>query len=918
MKKKTIGILFCVLLISSVFTLPIKVEANTVNEIKIESVDRDEESSEGMQISVIDNFLEKSNTKNKPINIYERGESEVLIEKITEEANIQEDGFLHLHITKEVKSSTLVKMYKECLGVPRNDRHVDMEIPEEVDRVIYIQLDRGKVDKITKKEPVIERFYQGVEDEQKHLFGFHITEFLSNRIFSTNPENELKIEIEANALPYFSNIEETDSNMKMTVKSAPPEYIDYFMDTQMDLINLIVQNVSGRQIFERSVDLTFNFPEPASILDVGNYQKSYLLGDSNLNMCVETISSKKVSYHEDWIYDEWESLELKEEIGKLFSIEYEMPSSILSEVFETFAYNFSTESLDGDRWDWSMNWDGIHLEGCQGSVCWDIDVDLYLTLSGSLHGSWEDQKIWTEFGVEAGFEVDATITGAWSHTFEIWDYMHFSTSCHDWRGTQPVTMMVDVEPDAELYVEVGGYAHIYINPEADFSLKAGGDVDLLPPGIHGIFEHTTGGSFDCEFDLDAYAKIKPTLGFEINFGLFGMGLDVTPQVYLLAEIGWDDDGAYWKAYLGCKVEIGIDIIITEWECDLPIDFKVGFWKGTWNPGDHTAPITYAYIGPGVDDHVGPVSYLWFTAIDTGPAASGVDYTMFRVPEAEPPYNEWQEFESGYLEVTTNIDEFHVEWYSVDKDGNEEDQHTDIVNADIVPPSGYLYFDGWNETVGENTFKVKPDTVIYFIAADDAGPLPSFSMVLLYFEHVDGWWASSFSETPEGYSWGYAPAGELFGVYGGEYTVEMYVIDKVWNGVLYHLTFIVDNQPPDKPDKPVGLPEGRVGKEYIYLSSTSDPDGNDIYYKFFWGDKKNSGWIGPRKSGNPGSANHSWDEAGLYFITVIAKDIYGAESEKSEEFKVIMPRNRARTNNLFINILQHLPKLYQILKHLLGG
>jgi len=86
-----------------------------------------------------------------------------------------------------------------------------------------------------------------------------------------------------------------------------------------------------------------------------------------------------------------------------------------------------------------------------------------------------------------------------------------------------------------------------------------------------------------------------------------------------------------------------------------------------------------------------------------------------------------------------------------------------------------------------------------------------------------------------------------------------------------------NKPPNRPSKPDGPDEGITGVEYTFNTSTSDPEGDDVYYLFDWGDGSTSDWIGPYASGSKASDSHSWDEAGEYKIKVKAKDEYDAES-----------------------------------------
>jgi len=89
-----------------------------------------------------------------------------------------------------------------------------------------------------------------------------------------------------------------------------------------------------------------------------------------------------------------------------------------------------------------------------------------------------------------------------------------------------------------------------------------------------------------------------------------------------------------------------------------------------------------------------------------------------------------------------------------------------------------------------------------------------------------------------------------------------------------------NHPPDTPSRPDGPENGFSGVEYTFNTSTDDPDGDDLYYLFDWGDGDDSGWVGPYSSGSIGSASHSWDAGGEYIIKAKAKDVNNEESEWS--------------------------------------
>jgi len=98
-----------------------------------------------------------------------------------------------------------------------------------------------------------------------------------------------------------------------------------------------------------------------------------------------------------------------------------------------------------------------------------------------------------------------------------------------------------------------------------------------------------------------------------------------------------------------------------------------------------------------------------------------------------------------------------------------------------------------------------------------------------------------------------------------------------------------NNPPEKPERPVGDIKGKIGKEYQYTTSSIDPDGDSLYYLFDWGDGSYSEWLGPYESGETVNASHVWEKRGTYEIKVKAKDEYGSQSNWSDVLVISMPK-----------------------------
>jgi hypothetical protein len=124
-----------------------------------------------------------------------------------------------------------------------------------------------------------------------------------------------------------------------------------------------------------------------------------------------------------------------------------------------------------------------------------------------------------------------------------------------------------------------------------------------------------------------------------------------------------------------------------------------------------------------------------------------------------------------------------------------------------------------------------------------------------------------------------------------------------------------NQQPVKPIQPDGKSSGKAGSEYTYSTSSSDPDGDQLYYFWDWGDGNNSGWIGPYDSGEDCSVSYSWKSNGNYSIRVKSEDILGYESEWSDPMSITMPKNKV-INRPILNFLENHPDIFPILQKLL--
>ena len=98
-----------------------------------------------------------------------------------------------------------------------------------------------------------------------------------------------------------------------------------------------------------------------------------------------------------------------------------------------------------------------------------------------------------------------------------------------------------------------------------------------------------------------------------------------------------------------------------------------------------------------------------------------------------------------------------------------------------------------------------------------------------------------------------------------------------------------NHPPEIP-LITGPHTGLKEQIYTFNASSTDPDENDLYYWFDWGDGNHTDWVGPLISGNTCSESNIWKKTDTYIIKVKTKDIHGLESDWATH-EISIPKNK---------------------------
>ncbi len=133
-----------------------------------------------------------------------------------------------------------------------------------------------------------------------------------------------------------------------------------------------------------------------------------------------------------------------------------------------------------------------------------------------------------------------------------------------------------------------------------------------------------------------------------------------------------------------------------------------------------------------------------------------------------------------------------------------------------------------------------------------------------------------------------------------------------------VTVVVD-RPPSIPTI-TGPNQGKPGTPYLFTFTSTDPDGDVVFYWVDWGDNTTTGWVGPYVSGQFAALNHQWNTQGTFTVKAKAKDALGFESDWGT-FQVKMPNTLSYEHPSMYGLLkqffaQH-PNMFPHLQRLLG-
>jgi len=153
-----------------------------------------------------------------------------------------------------------------------------------------------------------------------------------------------------------------------------------------------------------------------------------------------------------------------------------------------------------------------------------------------------------------------------------------------------------------------------------------------------------------------------------------------------------------------------------------------------------------------------------------------------------------------------------------------------------------------------------------------------------------------------------------------YTVALRVTDNIGTEDIDTTSIAIEipNEPPLRPGIPEGPTEGKAETDYQFSGITTDPEGDQIWYKWSWGDGSESNWLGPYASGDTCEATHQWAEKDTFQIKVKAKDSSGDESAWSLPLEIgitTKARSIVFLNDFIQRLLEKFPILEKIIQYI---
>lgn len=185
-------------------------------------------------------------------------------------------------------------------------------------------------------------------------------------------------------------------------------------------------------------------------------------------------------------------------------------------------------------------------------------------------------------------------------------------------------------------------------------------------------------------------------------------------------------------------------------------------------------------------------------------------------------------------------------------------------------------DTWFERIKEELNSSPPRPMMYYIWD---GNQDGFAHEIV----CDGYWENTTDYIHMNYGW----AGSSDNWYAVDSLDCDGPCDYLKESMLTGIEPMSSNNAPYTPPSPSGPDTGIPDTSYSFTATTTDSDGDQVAFKFDWGDGTESGWTSLVNSGSSGSMSHSWSGQGTYQVRAKAKDVNGAESGWSGAHEIVI-------------------------------
>ena len=137
-------------------------------------------------------------------------------------------------------------------------------------------------------------------------------------------------------------------------------------------------------------------------------------------------------------------------------------------------------------------------------------------------------------------------------------------------------------------------------------------------------------------------------------------------------------------------------------------------------------------------------------------------------------------------------------------------------------------------------------------------------------------------------------------------------ESIWSDP--HNLNIIDNLAPSAPEME-GSKIGKTGQYYDLTMSSSDFEGQDVFYYIDWGDGAIEYWFGPKNSSQKVTYSHKFKDTGSITIITKAKDTMDEVSVESA-LNILIIKNRSQSRTSFLQALNRLIDFFPVFKQLL--